>query len=242
MNPSNPNRLIAYSTDSQFAEVKKVSANKNQILPKGKLSFPLCCCPDSEDISKWQFSQYQNFFQFCNEQFDINKEEHKQILIELESIGKEMMIRNNKTGSVWRFLGFQSDKPENDLRDGPISAEFMLYALNHRVLNDEHAFVHPVFQFALSCIKIIFNVEVFLVLLDEINMKFYVEKQKYPVANRKQIRRYCLTDGYQKELFFELASVLLGYVYKQISLQVDISKREKNYLIIEPIIGKSVVC
>lgn len=228
-------------TDNSFCEVPEISPDK-QIITKSKKSFPLCCCSDNEnDISIQQFKIYQSILKECEENFDKNNPRHLNLLKELEQIGL-IMMGNNNNSSVWRFLGFQTDKPEKDFRaGGSLSAEFIIYVLRNNIIN-ETDLRQPFFCFALTCIKILYNTKIFFHLFDSGSMKVFSNSGKYLIANRKQIKIFCELHGYEKENFFMMLSKLLDFVFKKFKKEISYQKKEEeNYSLMEPLIEKSMV-
>lgn len=227
-------------SDTSYAEVPIISADK-QIIKTGFKSFPLCCCSDSEnDITNQQYKIYKNFLKECEEDFDSKNERHSEMLKELESIGLNI-LGNDKSISVWRFLGFQSDKPENDFRAGGImSVEFMLYVLKNNILTEKDLH-QPFFFFALTCIKVLYCTKVFFHLFDSVNMKIFLNKNKYFIGNRRQIKKFCDIDGYDKIFIFSILSALLQHVFQRFRREISYQKKEENYTIIEPLIEGTMV-
>ena len=230
-------------TDNSYIEVPIIS-REIQIIPPYRSPFPCCCCVDDRNnITNEHYKSYRTFLQICEESFDKTNPRHQKLLKDLEEEGKEIMerVKPSNTTSVWRFLGFQTENPETDFRAGGfLSLEFMLYALRQNALTDIELTL-PFFFFALTCIKILYNVKIFLYLFEPGSMKVFINSPKYTKANRHQIKKFCLLDGFERGFFLELLTSILKHIYRRFKLEISYQKEYENYAIIEPLIEGSMV-
>ncbi len=72
-------------------------------------------------------------------------------------------------------------------------------------------------------------------------MKVFINSPKYTKANRHQIKKFCLLDGFERGFFLELLTSILKHIYRRFKLEISYQKEYENYAIIEPLIEGSMV-
>ena len=217
----------------------KESKNYRMILEESNKGI-CCCCNNKESLDEIEYYSYLKLIEICEEIYNKEDLSHKELLSYLESLGKDT-INNNINISVWRYLGFQSESPENDFRAGGLlSLKFMIYSLEQNTLSLTNG-INEYFLFALACIKIIYEMKIFLFLFSDINMKQFKKSNKYIIADKHQIKNYCLIKGFELNNFFLICAEILKQSYIKFSNNIDNKNIVNNYLNIETIINKCIV-
>ena len=242
--------------DRLIANTRINLKSEEQILPKGTEENLLCCCINY-DVTVSEYKSFNDLKKKVIISYSNQNPEHEKSLQDLFNKTKELLNNDNLSEStqittkenndenekIWRKIGFQTGEPRNDFRAGGIfSLDFMLYFIkNHEkdyinILNEEY------FTFALTCIRVSYLVRTYLFLLTNDEIRINLKFQKGILANRKQIKYFCYFLFDNNNLLLDICCECLLSIFQKYREQKSGTKKEGNYLIIEPIIQNSIQC
>ena len=103
------------------------------------------------------------------------------------------------------------------------------------ILNEDY------FTFALTCIRVSYLIRTYLYLLTNEEIRINSKFQRGILANRKQLKYFCYFLIDNDNLLNDICCTSLNNIYQKFK-EKKTGQKEKNYLIIEPIIQNSVQC
>jgi hypothetical protein len=231
-----------------------------QIIPKA-FEEKLCCCCINYDLTVSEYKSFNSLKKKVIPSYNPQNEEHEKTLKELFNKTKELLNNDNNISSseiteittkessnedenekIWRKIGFQTKEPRNDFRGGGIySLDLMIYFIKNfekdylNIINEDY------FTFALTCIRVSYLIRTYLYLLTSEEIRINSKFQRGIFANRKQLKYFCYFLIDNDNLLNDICCTSLINIYQKFKEQKT-GQKEKNYLIIEPIIQNSVQC
>ena len=231
-----------------------------QIIPKA-FEEKLCCCCINYDLTVSEYKSFNSLKKKVIPSYNAQNEEHEKTLKELFNKTKELLNNDNNISSteiteittkessnedenekIWRKIGFQTKEPRTDFRAGGIySLDLMMYFIKNyekdyiNILNEDY------FTFALTCIRVSYLIRTYLYLLTNEEIRINSKFQRGILANRKQLKYFCYFLIDNDNLLNDICCTSLINIYQKFKEQKT-GQKEKNYLIIEPIIQNSVQC
>jgi len=241
------------------SQVRNNLISGEQIIPKS-FEEKLCCCCINYDLTVAEFKSFNLLKKKVIPSYNPQNEEHEKTLQELFNKTKELLNNDNNISSeiteittkesnnddesekIWRKIGFQTKEPRTDFRAGGIySLDLMMYFIKNyekdyiNILNEDY------FTFALTCIRVSYLVRTYLYLLTNEEIRINSKFQRGILANRKQLKYFCYFLIDNNNLLNDICCTSLINIYQKFKEQKT-GQKEKNYLIIEPIIQNSVQC
>ena len=241
------------------SQVRNNLISGEQIIPKS-FEEKLCCCCINYDLTVAEFKSFNLLKKKVIPSYNPQNEEHEKTLQELFNKTKELLNNDNNISSeiteittkesnnddesekIWRKIGFQTKEPRTDFRAGGIySLDLMMYFIKNyekdyiNILNEDY------FTFALTCIRVSYLVRTYLYLLTNEEIRINSKFQRGILANRKQLKYFCYFLIDNDNLLNDICCTSLINIYQKFKEQKT-GQKEKNYLIIEPIIQNSVQC
>ena len=241
------------------SQVRNNLISGEQIIPKS-FEEKLCCCCLNYDLTISEFKSFNLLKKKVIPSYNPQNEEHEKTLQELFNKTKELLNNDNNISSeiteittkesnnddesekIWRKIGFQTKEPRTDFRAGGIySLDLMMYFIKNyekdyiNILNEDY------FTFALTCIRVSYLVRTYLYLLTNEEIRINSKFQRGILANRKQLKYFCYFLIDNDNLLNDICCTSLINIYQKFKEQKT-GQKEKNYLIIEPIIQNSVQC
>ena len=241
------------------SQVRNNLISGEQIIPKS-FEEKLCCCCLNYDLTVAEFKSFNLLKKKVIPSYNPQNEEHEKTLQELFNKTKELLNNDNNISSeiteittkesnnddesekIWRKIGFQTKEPRTDFRAGGIySLDLMMYFIKNyekdyiNILNEDY------FTFALTCIRVSYLVRTYLYLLTNEEIRINSKFQRGILANRKQLKYFCYFLIDNDNLLNDICCTSLINIYQKFKEQKT-GQKEKNYLIIEPIIQNSVQC
>ena len=241
------------------SQVRNNLISGEQIIPKS-FEEKLCCCCVNYDLTVAEFKSFNLLKKKVIPSYNPQNEEHEKTLQELFNKTKELLNNDNNISSeiteittkesnnddesekIWRKIGFQTKEPRTDFRAGGIySLDLMMYFIKNyekdyiNILNEDY------FTFALTCIRVSYLVRTYLYLLTNEEIRINSKFQRGILANRKQLKYFCYFLIDNDNLLNDICCTSLINIYQKFKEQKT-GQKEKNYLIIEPIIQNSVQC
>ena len=257
-NPSSKEKLIENMV--QEKQVRNNFISIEQILPKLCQEKIFCCCIDY-DLTISEFKSFNNLKKKVIPPYNPSNQEHEKILQDLMNKTKELLNinddnnsseiteitskeknneENKEDGNIWRKIGFQSNEPRNDFRAGGIySLELMIYFINKyekeyiNILNEDY------FTFALTCIRVSYLIRTYLYLLTNEELRINTKFHLGILSNRKQLKYFCYFLFDNDNLLSDICCICILSIFQKFKEQKT-GQKEKNYLIIEPIIQSSI--
>ena len=231
-----------------------------QIIPKA-FEEKLCCCCINYDLTVSEYKSFNSLKKKVIPSYNAQNEEHEKTLKELFNKTKELLNNDNNISSseiteittkessnedenekVWRKIGFQTKEPRNDFRGGGIySLDLMIYFIKNfekdylNIINEDY------FTFALTCIRVSYLIRTYLYLLTSEEIRINSKFQRGIFANRKQLKYFCYFLIDNDNLLNDICCTSIISIFQKFKEQKT-GQKEKNYLIIEPIIQNSVQC
>ena len=241
------------------SQVRNNLISGEQIIPKS-FEEKLCCCCINYDLTVAEFKSFNLLKKKVIPSYNPQNEEHEKTLQGLFNKTKELLNNDNNISSeiteittkesnnddesekIWRKIGFQTKEPRTDFRAGGIySLDLMMYFIKNyekdyiNILNEDY------FTFALTCIRVSYLVRTYLYLLTNEEIRINSKFQRGILANRKQLKYFCYFLIDNDNLLNDICCTSLINIYQKFKEQKT-GQKEKNYLIIEPIIQNSVQC
>ena len=241
------------------SQVRNNLISGEQIIPKS-FEEKLCCCCLNYDLTVAEFKSFNLLKKKVIPSYNPQNEEHEKTLQELFNKTKELLNNDNNISSeiteittkesnndderekIWRKIGFQTKEPRTDFRAGGIySLDLMMYFIKNyekdyiNILNEDY------FTFALTCIRVSYLVRTYLYLLTNEEIRINSKFQRGILANRKQLKYFCYFLIGNDNLLNDICCTSLINIYQKFK-EEKTGQKEKNYLIIEPIIQNSVQC
>ena len=241
------------------SQVRNNLISGEQIIPKS-FEEKLCCCCINYDLTVAEFKSFNLLKKKVIPSYNPQNEEHEKTLQELFNKTKELLNNDNNISSeiteittkesnnddesekIWRKIGFQTKEPRTDFRAGGIySLDLMMYFIKNyekdyiNILNEDY------FTFALTCIRVSYLVRTYLYLLTNEEIRINSKFQRGILANRKQLKYFCYFLIDNDNLLNDICCTSLINIYQKFK-EEKTGQKEKNYLIIEPIIQNSVQC
>ena len=241
------------------SQVRNNLISGEQIIPKS-FEEKLCCCCLNYDLTVSEFKSFNLLKKKVIPSYNPQNEEHEKTLQELFNKTKELLNNDNNISSeiaeittkesnnddesekIWRKIGFQTKEPRTDFRAGGIySLDLMMYFIKNyekdyiNILNEDY------FTFALTCIRVSYLVRTYLYLLTNEEIRINSKFQRGILANRKQLKYFCYFLIDNDNLLNDICCTSLINIYQKFK-EKKTGQKEKNYLIIEPIIQNSVQC
>ena len=231
-----------------------------QIIPKA-FEEKLCCCCINYDLTVSEYKSFNSLKKKVIPSYNAQNEEHEKTLKELFNKTKELLNNDNNISSteiteittkessnedenekIWRKIGFQTKEPRNDFRGGGIySLDLMIYFIKNfekdylNIINEDY------FTFALTCIRVSYLIRTYLYLLTSEEIRINSKFQRGIFANRKQLKYFCYFLIDNDNLLNDICCTSIISIFQKFKEQKT-GQKEKNYLIIEPIIQNSVEC
>lgn len=231
-----------------------------QIIPKA-FEEKLCCCCINYDLTVSEYKSFNSLKKKVIPSYNPQNEEHEKTLKELFNKTKELLNNDNNISSseiteittkessnedenekIWRKIGFQTKEPRNDFRGGGIySLDLMIYFIKNfekdylNIINEDY------FTFALTCIRVSYLIRTYLYLLTSEEIRINSKFQRGIFANRKQLKYFCYFLIDNDNLLNDICCTSIISIFQKFKEQKT-GQKEKNYLIIEPIIQNSVQC
>ena len=231
-----------------------------QIIPKA-FEEKLCCCCINYDLTVSEYKSFNSLKKKVIPSYNAQNEEHEKTLKELFNKTKELLNNDNNISSseiteittkessnedenekIWRKIGFQTKEPRNDFRGGGIySLDLMIYFIKNfekdylNIINEDY------FTFALTCIRVSYLIRTYLYLLTSEEIRINSKFQRGIFANRKQLKYFCYFLIDNDNLLNDICCTSIISIFQKFKEQKT-GQKEKNYLIIEPIIQNSVQC
>ena len=231
-----------------------------QIIPKA-FEEKLCCCCINYDLTVSEYKSFNSIKKKVIPSYNAQNEEHEKTLKELFNKTKELLNNDNNISSteiteittkessnedenekIWRKIGFQTKEPRNDFRGGGIySLDLMIYFIKNfekdylNIINEDY------FTFALTCIRVSYLIRTYLYLLTSEEIRINSKFQRGIFANRKQLKYFCYFLIDNDNLLNDICCTSIISIFQKFKEQKT-GQKEKNYLIIEPIIQNSVQC
>jgi hypothetical protein len=231
-----------------------------QIIPKA-FEEKLCCCCINYDLTVSEYKSFNSLKKKVIPSYNAQNEEHEKTLKELFNKTKELLNNDNNISSseiteittkessnedenekIWRKIGFQTKEPRNDFRGGGIySLDLMIYFIKNfekdylNIINEDY------FTFALTCIRVSYLIRTYLYLLTSEEIRINSKFQRGIFANRKQLKYFCYFLIDNDNLLNDICCNSIISIFQKFKEQKT-GQKEKNYLIIEPIIQNSVQC
>lgn len=231
-----------------------------QIIPKA-FEEKLCCCCINYDLTVSEFKSFNSLKKKVIPSYNAQNEEHEKTLKELFNKTKELLNNDNNISSteiteittkessnedenekIWRKIGFQTKEPRNDFRGGGIySLDLMIYFIKNfekdylNIINEDY------FTFALTCIRVSYLIRTYLYLLTSEEIRINSKFQRGIFANRKQLKYFCYFLIDNDNLLNDICCTSIISIFQKFK-ERKTGQKEKNYLIIEPIIQNSVQC
>lgn len=232
----------------------------DQIIPKA-FEEKLCCCCINYDLTVSEYKSFNSLKKKVIPSYNAQNEEHEKTLKELFNKTKELLNNDNNISSseiteittkessnedenekIWRKIGFQTKEPRNDFRGGGIySLDLMIYFIKNfekdylNIINEDY------FTFALTCIRVSYLIRTYLYLLTSEEIRINSKFQRGIFANRKQLKYFCYFLIDNDNLLNDICCTSIISIFQKFKEQKT-GQKEKNYLIIEPIIQNSVIC
>ena len=232
----------------------------DQIIPKA-FEEKLCCCCINYDLTVSEYKSFNSLKKKVIPSYNAQNEEHEKTLKELFNKTKELLNNDNNISSseiteittkessnedenekIWRKIGFQTKEPRNDFRGGGIySLDLMIYFIKNfekdylNIINEDY------FTFALTCIRVSYLIRTYLYLLTSEEIRINSKFQRGIFANRKQLKYFCYFLIDNDNLLNDICCTSIISIFQKFKEQKT-GQKEKNYLIIEPIIQNSVQC
>ena len=241
------------------SQVRNNLISGEQIIPKS-FEEKLCCCCLNYDLTVAEFKSFNLLKKKVIPSYNPQNEEHEKTLQELFNKTKELLNNDNNISSeiteittkesnnddeiekIWRKIGFQTKEPRTDFRAGGIySLDLMMYFIKNyekdyiNILNEDY------FTFALTCIRVSYLIRTYLYLLTNEEIRINSKFQRGILANRKQLKYFCYFLIDNDNLLNDICCTSLINIYQKFK-EKKTGQKEKNYLIIEPIIQNSVQC
>jgi hypothetical protein len=241
------------------SQVRNNLISGEQIIPKS-FEEKLCCCCLNYDLTVAEFKSFNLLKKKVIPSYNPQNEEHEKTLQELFNKTKELLNNDNNISSeiteittkesnnddesekIWRKIGFQTKEPRTDFRAGGIySLDLMMYFIKNyekdyiNILNEDY------FTFALTCIRVSYLIRTYLYLLTNEEIRINSKFQRGILANRKQLKYFCYFLIDNDNLLNDICCTSLINIYQKFK-EEKTGQKEKNYLIIEPIIQNSVQC
>ena len=241
------------------SQVRNNLISGEQIIPKS-FEEKLCCCCLNYDLTVSEFKSFNLLKKKVIPSYNPQNEEHEKTLQELFNKTKELLNNDNNISSeiteittkesnnddesekIWRKIGFQTKEPRTDFRAGGIySLDLMMYFIKNyekdyiNILNEDY------FTFALTCIRVSYLIRTYLYLLTNEEIRINSKFQRGILANRKQLKYFCYFLIDNDNLLNDICCTSLINIYQKFK-EEKTGQKEKNYLIIEPIIQNSVQC
>ena len=241
------------------SQVRNNLISGEQIIPKS-FEEKLCCCCLNYDLTVQEFKSFNLLKKKVIPSYNPQNEEHEKTLQELFNKTKELLNNDNNISSeiteittkesnnddesekIWRKIGFQTKEPRTDFRAGGIySLDLMMYFIKNyekdyiNILNEDY------FTFALTCIRVSYLIRTYLYLLTNEEIRINSKFQRGILANRKQLKYFCYFLIDNDNLLNDICCTSLINIYQKFKEQKT-GQKEKNYLIIEPIIQNSMQC
>jgi len=241
------------------SQVRNNLISGEQIIPKS-FEEKICCCCLNYDLTVSEFKSFNLLKKKVIPSYNPQNEEHEKTLQELFNKTKELLNNDNNISSeiteittkesnnddesekIWRKIGFQTKEPRTDFRAGGIySLDLMMYFIKNyekdyiNILNEDY------FTFALTCIRVSYLVRTYLYLLTNEEIRINSKFQRGILANRKQLKYFCYFLIDNDNLLNDICCTSLINIYQKFK-EEKTGQKEKNYLIIEPIIQNSVQC
>ena len=231
-----------------------------QIIPKA-FEEKLCCCCINYDLTVSEYKSFNSLKKKVIPSYNAQNEEHEKTLKELFNKTKELLNNDKNISSseiteittkessnedenekIWRKIGFQTKEPRNDFRGGGIySLDLMIYFIKNfekdylNIINEDY------FTFALTCIRVSYLIRTYLYLLTSEEIRINSKFQRGIFANRKQLKYFCYFLIDNDNLLNDICCTSIISIFQKFKEQKT-GQKEKNYLIIEPIIQNSVQC
>ena len=231
-----------------------------QIIPKA-FEEKLCCCCLNYDLTVSEYKSFNSLKKKVIPSYNPQNEEHEKTLKELFNKTKELLNNDNNISSseiteittkessnedenekIWRKIGFQTKEPRNDFRGGGIySLDLMIYFIKNfekdylNIINEDY------FTFALTCIRVSYLIRTYLYLLTSEEIRINSKFQRGIFANRKQLKYFCYFLIDNDNLLNDICCTSIISIFQKFK-EKKTGQKEKNYLIIEPIIQNSVQC
>jgi hypothetical protein len=231
-----------------------------QIIPKA-FEEKLCCCCINYDLTVSEYKSFNSLKKKVIPSYNAQNEEHEKTLKELFNKTKELLNNDNNISSseiteittkessnedenekIWRKIGFQTKEPRNDFRGGGIySLDLMIYFIKNfekdylNIINEDY------FTFALTCIRVSYLIRTYLYLLTSEEIRINSKFQRGIFANRKQLKYFCYFLIDNDNLLNDICCTSIISIFQKFK-ERKTGQKEKNYLIIEPIIQNSVQC
>jgi hypothetical protein len=231
-----------------------------QIIPKA-FEEKLCCCCINYDLTVSEYKSFNSLKKKVIPSYNAQNEEHEKTLKELFNKTKELLNNDNNISSseiteittkessnedenekIWRKIGFQTKEPRNDFRGGGIySLDLMIYFIKNfekdylNIINEDY------FTFALTCIRVSYLIRTYLYLLTSEEIRINSKFQRGIFANRKQLKYFCYFLIDNDNLLNDICCTSIISIFQKFK-EKKTGQKEKNYLIIEPIIQNSVQC
>ena len=231
-----------------------------QIIPKA-FEEKLCCCCINYDLTVSEYKSFNSLKKKVIPSYNPQNEEHEKTLKELFNKTKELLNNDNNISSteiteittkessnedenekIWRKIGFQTKEPRNDFRGGGIySLDLMIYFIKNfekdylNIINEDY------FTFALTCIRVSYLIRTYLYLLTSEEIRINSKFQRGIFANRKQLKYFCYFLIDNDNLLNDICCTSIISIFQKFK-EKKTGQKEKNYLIIEPIIQNSVQC
>lgn len=253
-NSNSKERLI--ENINNVKQVRNNLISGEQILPKLFDEQILCCCINY-DLTVSEYKSFNTLKKKVIPSYNPQNEEHEKTLQELFNKTKELLNNDNSSeitemsmkeknneekkdeSNIWRRIGFQTNEPRNDFRAGGIySLDLMLYFINKyekdylNILNEEY------FTFALTCIRVSYLIRTYLYLLTNEEIRINSKFQRGILANRKQLKYFCYFLFENDNLLSDICCICILSIFQKFKEQK--TEKEKNYLIIEPIIQNAI--
>ena len=241
------------------SQVRNNLISGEQIIPKS-FEEKLCCCCVNYDLTVAEFKSFNLLKKKVIPSYNHQKKKKEKTLQELFNKTKELLNNDNNISSeiaeittkesnnddesekIWRKIGFQTKEPRTDFRAGGIySLDLMMYFIKNyekdyiNILNEDY------FTFALTCIRVSYLVRTYLYLLTNEEIRINSKFQRGILSNRKQLKYFCYFLIDNDNLLNDICCTSLINIYQKFKEQKT-GQKEKNYLIIEPIIQNSVQC
>ena len=240
-------------------QVRNNLISREQILPD-TLEETICCCCISYDLTVQEYKLFNLLKKKVIQSYNAQNPEHEKTLKDLFNKTKELLNNDNNSSEIteittkesnnenkdeekiWRKIGFQTKEPRNDFRAGGIySLDLMIYFINNyekdyiNIINEEY------FTFALACIRVSYLIRNFLYLLTYDEIRINSKFQRNIIANRKQLKYFCYFLFDNSNLLNDICCICILSIFQKFK-EKKTGQKEKNYLIIEPIIQNSVQC
>ena len=239
-------------------EVRTNQLSEEQIIPKIFIE-KICCCCINYDLTLPELKSFNLLKKKVIPSYNSQNPEHVKTLKEFFNKTKELLNNDNNSSEItevttkesnndenkeeekiWRKIGFQTKEPRNDFRAGGVySLDLMMYFINNyekdyiNIINEDY------FTFALTCIRVSYLVRTYLYLLTNEEIRINSKFQRGILANRKQLKYFCYFLLNNENLLSEICCTCILFIFQKFKEQKT-GQKEKNYLIIEPIIQNSI--